>query len=158
TIRRLIPQATVFTDIIVGFTGETDEQFENTRRIMDEFKYNMAYIAQYSVRPGAASSRWADDVPKDVKSERYHQLSTDLRRHTAVHNHNMIGKTFRVLVTGHDRKDGYLSALTEGKIVCRFASADESLIGQFTNLKISSSTDFSVEGELVLTKPEPVEK
>lgn len=149
TIRRLIPKATVFTDIIVGFTGETDEQFENTRRIMDEFKYNMAYIAQYSVRPGAASSRWADDVPKDVKSERYHQLSADLRRHTAIHNRNMIGKTFRVLVTGHDRKEGYLSALTEGKIVCRFASDDESLIGDFTDLKINSSTDFSVEGVMV---------
>ncbi|MBE0639226.1 MAG: MiaB/RimO family radical SAM methylthiotransferase, partial [Bacteroidales bacterium] len=62
TIRRLIPQATLFTDIIVGFTGETDEQFENTRKIMDEFSYNMAYIAQYSQRPGAASSRWIDDV------------------------------------------------------------------------------------------------
>ncbi len=66
-IRRLIPEATLFTDIIVGFTGETDEQFENTRKIMDEFRYNMAYIAQYSQRPGAVSSRWIDDVPREVK-------------------------------------------------------------------------------------------
>lgn len=149
TIRELLPQATVFTDIIVGFTGETDEQFENTRKIMDEFKYNMAYIAQYSPRPGATSSRWADDIPKELKSERFHQLSNDLRKHTAVLNHAMIGKTYKVLATGPARKEGYLSALTEGKIVCRFKSDDPKLIGNFVHLKISSSTDFSVEGEMI---------
>lgn len=149
SIRALIPEATLFTDIIVGFTGETDEQFENTRRIMDEFSYNMAYIAQYSQRPGAASSRWIDDVPKEVKKERYHQLSNDLRRHSSTHNRKMIGKTFRVLVTGHDRKAGFLSALTEGKIVCRFQSDNDGLIGNFVNIKISSSTDFSVEGQII---------
>jgi len=149
TIRRVIPQATVFTDIIVGFTGETDEAFENTRKIMDEFKYNMAYIAQYSVRPGATSSRWADDVPKEVKSARFHKLSHDLRKHTSVYNRQLIGKEIKVLVTGTDRKEGYLSALTEGKIVCRFASSDDNLIGGFVNLKITSSTDFSVEGEII---------
>lgn len=149
TIRRLIPQATVFTDIIVGFTGETDEQFENTRKIMDEFKYNMAYIAQYSPRPGATSSRWADDIPQEIKKARYHQLSNDLRKHTAVYNAAMIGKKFRVLVTGHDRKEGYLSALTEGKIVCRFKSDSPELIGGFADIIIRSSGDFSVEGDLV---------
>ncbi len=149
TIQRLLPQATVFTDVIVGFTGETDEAFENTRKIMDEFKYNMAYIAQYSVRPGATSSRWADDVPKEVKSARFHQLSHDLRKHTSVYNRQLIGKDIKVLVTGFDRKEGFLSALTEGKIVCRFASSDDNLIGHFVNLKITSSTDFSVEGELI---------
>ncbi len=149
TIRRLIPEATLFTDIIVGFTGETDEQFENTRRIVDEFQYNMAYIAQYSQRPGAVSSRWIDDVPKEVKKTRYHRLSNDLRRHSAKHNRNMIGNIYKVLVTGHDRKKGFLSALTEGKIVCRFKSDEDQLIGQFVKLEITSSTDFSVEGKPV---------
>ena len=148
SIRKNLPQATIFTDIIVGFTGETDEQFENTRKVMEEFKYNMAYIAQYSPRPGATSSRWADDISREVKKTRYHQLSNDLRKCSSVHNRNMIGKTYRVLVTGHARKEGYLSALTEGKIVTRFASDDKQLIGQFADLEITSSTDFSVEGEL----------
>jgi tRNA-2-methylthio-N6-dimethylallyladenosine synthase len=148
TIRKRIPQATLFTDIIVGFTGETDEQFENTRRIMDEFSYNMAYIAQYSQRPGAASSRWIDDVPQEVKKTRYHQLSQDLRRHSAMHNRKMIGNIYKVIVTRPDRKQGFLSALTEGKIVCRFQSDDHSLIGKFVNIRITSSTDFSVEGVL----------
>jgi len=148
SIWKHIPQATIFTDVIVGFTGETDEQFENTRRAIEEFKYNMAYIAQYSPRPGATSSRWADDIPQEVKKVRYHQLSDDLRKVSSVHNRAMIGKIYRVMVTGHARKEGYLSALTEGKIVTRFASDDHQLIGQFVDLEITSSTDFSVEGKL----------
>jgi tRNA-2-methylthio-N6-dimethylallyladenosine synthase len=144
-----LPQATIFTDIIVGFTGETEEQFTNTCEIMDEFKYNMAYIAMYSPRPGATSSRWADDVDHDIKKERFHRLSEKLKIHTKVYNDKMIGQTFRVLVTGKDRKEDYLSGLTEGKIVLRFACADEKLIGQIVDVKIHSAATFSVEGELI---------
>jgi len=149
-IKKLIPEATLFTDIIVGFTGETEEEFENTRRIMDEFKYNMAYIAQYSPRPGAASSRWNDDVPKSVKKERYHILTEDLMKHSLEYNRKLIGKTVKVLVRGKDRKTGFLSALTEGKIIVRFPSDDEGLIGEFVNVKITSAVPFSTEGVLVL--------
>jgi tRNA-2-methylthio-N6-dimethylallyladenosine synthase len=151
SIKRLIPEATIFTDIIVGFTGETDEEFENTRKILAEFKYNMAYIAQYSPRPGAASSRWADDIPKEVKKERYHALTAELMKHSLEFNQNLIGKTVTVLVRGKDRKTGYLSALTEGKIIVRFASEDKNLIGEFVEVNIGSAVPFSTEGELVST-------
>ena len=144
-----LPEATIFTDIIVGFTGETEEQFGNTIAAMDEFKYNMAYIAMYSPRPGAASSRWNDDIPHEVKKERFHRLSEALQKHTLVYNQGMIGKTFKVLVTGKDRKSGYLSALTEGKIVLRFPAEDESLIGKFIHVKITSAVAFSAEGERI---------
>jgi tRNA-2-methylthio-N6-dimethylallyladenosine synthase len=154
TIRQLIPQATLFTDIIVGFTGETDEQFQSTRKIMREFKYNMAYIAQYSVRPGSTSSRWEDDVPKEVKKTRYHALTEDLMKTSHEHNKAMVGKTFRVLVRGKERKGEFLSGLTEGKINVRVPSNDTSLIGQIVDVKISSATEFSVAGELVF-KDEP---
>jgi tRNA-2-methylthio-N6-dimethylallyladenosine synthase len=147
-IRETIPQATIFTDIIVGFTGESEEQFENTVKAMEEFRFNMAYIAQYSPRPGAASSRWADDILPDVKKERFRRLTGELQKHAFELNRQMIGRTFRVLVTGHDRKDGYLAGLSEGKIVLRFKSEDESLIGNFTDIRIISATAFSVEGEL----------
>lgn len=146
TIRRLIPEATLFTDIIVGFTGETDEQFENTRSMMAEFKYNMAYIAQYSVRPGAASSRWDDDIPQMVKKERYHILTQELTKHSLAFNQSLIGRHIKVLVRGRDRKDGYLSALTEGKLVVRFPSVDENLIGKFVWLTINSAVPLSLEG------------
>jgi len=149
SIKRLIPKATIFTDIIVGFTGESEEEFERTRQIMKEFKYNMAYIAQYSPRPGAASSRWADDIPKVVKKERYHKLTEELMKHSLEYNKKLIGKTVKVLVRGKDRKEGYLSALTEGKIIVRFQSDDERMIGEFCEVKITSAVPFSTEGELI---------
>lgn len=149
TIRKLIPQATLFTDVIVGFTGETDEQFENTKKAMEEFKFNMSYTAIYSPRPGATSHRWDDDVPLEDKKRRLHELTEELRKHTIIYNEELIGKTTRVLVRGKDRKDDYLSALTEGKLIVRFPSKDESLIGNFTNVKITAASDFSLEGELI---------
>jgi tRNA-2-methylthio-N6-dimethylallyladenosine synthase len=148
-VRITIPGATLFTDIIVGFTGETDEQFENTIRAFGEFRFNMAYIAQYSVRPGAASSRWQDDVPHDVKKDRFHRLTGVLETYSLEMNRAMIGKTYKVLVTGMDRKPGFLSGLTEGKIVLRFPSEDESLVGKFLDVKIKSATAFSIEGDPV---------
>lgn len=155
-IRETIPEATVFTDIIVGFSGETEEQFSNTMKAMQEFRFNMAYIAQYSPRPGAASSRWEDDVPHDVKKERFRRLTQELQMHALELNRQMIGKSFRVLVTGTDRKEGFLSGLTEGKVVLRFPSDDLSLIGNFVNLTIKSATAFSLEGKLNQTLLQPI--
>ncbi len=149
SIRRIIPQATLFTDIIVGFTGETEEQFDNTRKAMEEFKFNMSYTAIYSPRPGATSHRWADDVPLEEKKRRLHVLTEELRKHNLLFNQKMIGKTVRVLVRGADRKDGFLSGHTEGKLIVRFESENEKLIGKFVDIKITSASDFSMEGELV---------
>ncbi len=149
SIRRIIPAATLFTDIIVGFTGETEEQFENTRRAMETIRFNMAYIAVYSPRPGAASSRWDNDIPMAVKKQRLHILTDELTRHSRQYNKNLVGKKLRVLVTGHDRKPGYLSGITEGRIVVRFAASQPLLPGAFVWLNITGAADYSVEGELI---------
>ena len=149
TIRTLIPEATIFTDIIVGFTGETEEEFENSRKAMEEFKYNMAYIAQYSVRPGAVASTWADDVPKETKKKRYHILTDELMKHSLVYNQGLIGKTMKVIVTGFDRNKTYLTGYTEGKIVIRFKSNDKNLIGKIVKVEVTSATPLSIEGNLV---------
>lgn len=146
-IKRILPEATIFTDIIVGFTGETDEQFENSRKAMEEFKFNMAYIAKYSPRPGAASSRWDNDIPGPVKTERLHILTNELTKHTIGYNKNLVGKTVKALVTGKDRKGEFISGLTEGKIVLRFKHDDETLIGKFVKVSITSATEFSIEGK-----------
>ncbi len=149
SIKKYLPTATVFTDIIVGFTGETEEQFMNTRKAMEEFRFNMAYIARYSSRPGAASSRWEDDVPHTIKKERLHNLSTLLQEHSLQYNNSMIDKSYKVLVTHQDRKKGYWSGLTEGRIIVRFASENTKLAGSFTDVKITSAADFSTEGVLL---------
>ncbi len=149
TIRTLIPEATIFTDIIVGFTGETEEEFENSRKAMEEFKYNMAYIAQYSVRPGAVASTWADDVPKEIKKKRYHILTDELMKHSLIYNQGLIGKTMKVIVTGFDRNKTYLTGYTEGKIVIRFRSNDKNLIGKIVKVEVTSATPLSIEGNLI---------
>ena len=148
TIRRVLPTATIFTDIIVGFTHESEEEFENTRKAMEEFKYNMAYIAQYSVREGAVASKWEDDVPKEVKRQRYHRLTEELMKHSLVYNQALVGTTVKMLVEDFDRKNGYLTGHTEGKIVIRFASTDTSLIGQIVKVKVTSASPLSIEGDL----------
>jgi tRNA-2-methylthio-N6-dimethylallyladenosine synthase len=147
-IRLRLPQATLFTDIIVGFTGETDEQFENTRNVLRELKFNMAYIAMYSPRPGAVSSRWDDDIESEIKKQRLHTLTGDLQEIGAQLNAPLMGEETDVLVTGLDRKEGFLSALTEGKINVRF-EGNPLLIGSFVRVKITSTRPFSVEGKLM---------
>jgi tRNA-2-methylthio-N6-dimethylallyladenosine synthase len=150
-IRELLPSATLFTDIIVGFTGETDEQFENTRQAMLEFSYNMAFIAMYSPRPGAASFRWNDDIGMEVKKLRHALLTKDLAQVAGAYNQSLVGNTLKVLVKGPDRKEGFLSGHTEGKTVVRFESSDLDLVGHFVELKILSATPFSAEGVRVDT-------
>jgi tRNA-2-methylthio-N6-dimethylallyladenosine synthase len=151
-VRELLPTATLFTDMIVGFTGETDEQFEKTREAMLEFKYNMSYIAIYSPRPGAASFAWQDDVPHEIKKNRFALLTNDLRKVAAEYTRKMEGNTVRILVRGKDKKEGYLSGHTEGRIIVRFESDDENLIGTFVDVCIDSVRPFSTQGNLVLTE------
>ncbi|MFO7371117.1 MAG: MiaB/RimO family radical SAM methylthiotransferase [Bacteroidales bacterium] len=152
SIRHILPGATIFTDIIVGFTGETEEEFENSRKAMERFQYNMAYIAIYSPRPGAASAKWDDNVPHQLKKQRLHILTDELTRHTLGYNKALIGKRMRVLVTGYDRKPGYFSGITEGRIVVRFASENHVIPGIFVWLDITSAASYSIEGELVKEK------
>jgi len=149
SFRKLLPAATLFTDIIVGFTGETEEQFMNSYKAIEEFKFNMAYIARYSPRPGAVSARWEDDIPHAVKKDRLHRLSELLKLQSNNLNQQMIGKTYKVLVIGYDRKGGFMSGLTEGKIIVRFAGNDKSLIGKFVDVKIAKAVEFASEGEML---------
>jgi tRNA-2-methylthio-N6-dimethylallyladenosine synthase len=147
-IRELIPQATLFTDIIVGFTSEGESEFQNTVAAMNEFRFNMAYIAMYSPRPGAASFRWENEVAAEVKKERHRKLSEVMKVHSHQYNESMVGKTVRLLVNGTDRKTGYSTGLTEGKLIVRLDQKDDSLMGKFVDVTITSAADFSMSGEL----------
>lgn len=146
-IRRILPEAALFTDIIVGFSGESEEQFEHTADVMREFKYDMAYIARYSPRPGAASARWDDDVSREEKERRFRKLSTILLEITTPLNRRRVGTVERVLVTGEDRKVGFLSGYTEGRIPVRLA-AEGVGIGDFVEVEIISARPLSIEGRV----------
>ncbi len=147
-IRELIPQATLFTDIIVGFTSEGETEFLNTVSAVNEFRFNMAYIAMYSPRPGAASYRWENEVAAEVKKERLHRLSEVLKIHSHRYNDTLVGKTVRVLVNGTDRKTGFSTGLTEGKLIVRLDHRDDSLMGKIVDVVITSAAEFSMSGEL----------
>ncbi len=149
-IRELLPTATLFTDIIVGFSGETDEQLDNTAKLMKEVDFNMAYIAKYSPRAGARAARWEDNVTPQQKSERLVRLSEILKRTSLAHNEAMVGKTYRVLVERTDKRmEGALAARTEGKLPVRVLNAPEELVGTFQNVKITSTAELSLTGTLV---------
>lgn len=147
-IREKLPTATLFTDIIVGFTSESDEQFQHTAEAMREFAYNMAYVAVYSPRPGARSSRWDDDVPMQVKKERLHYLSDIFGASSSIWNKNLLGKSIPVLITGVEKKTGYLMGYNEGRINVRILHTDKSLIGQIVPITITTALEFSLAGEL----------
>jgi tRNA-2-methylthio-N6-dimethylallyladenosine synthase len=149
-IRELIPQATLFTDIILGFSSEGEKEFQHTMDAMNEFQFNMAYIAMYSPRPGAASYRWEDEVPLHDKKDRLHRLTEQLKVHSRRYNETIVGKTLKVLINGTDRKTGYSTGLTEGKINVRLDHANPSLMGKIVEVRITSAADFSVSGELAL--------
>jgi tRNA-2-methylthio-N6-dimethylallyladenosine synthase len=148
-IRRILPEASISTDFIVGFTGETEEQFHRSVDAMHEFRYQMAYISPYSPRPGAASASWADDVSHIEKKRRFRLLTEVLEETSFEFNQRFVGKTIPVLVERADRKPGYLSGRMEGKVLVRFASEDQSLIGQFVNLQITTAVPYCMEGNLV---------
>jgi tRNA-2-methylthio-N6-dimethylallyladenosine synthase len=148
-IRLSLPGATLFTDIIVGFPGETEAQFANTAAIMEEFKFNMAFIAMYSPRPGAKSTDWQDDIPQDVKKERFHILSEIMTRSAVEFNEKLLGRELKVLVTGRSRKGDRYSGRTEGMINIQFESDRDDLIGQFITLKVTGVHGISLAGKLV---------
>jgi len=150
-IRELLPTATLFTDIIVGFSGETDEQLEQTAELMEEVGFNMAYIARYSPRVGARAERWEDDVSLEVKSERLARLTVILKRTSLARNEAMVGQTYRVLVERADKRmEGALAARTEGKLLVRILQASDELIGTFQTVKITSAAELSLTGTLIV--------
>lgn len=151
-IKQEIPGATLFTDIIVGFPGETEQQFERTREALLEFQFNMAYVAMYSPRRGARSERLNDDVPFKVKKNRLHELSKELKNISLRHNRNLLGTTARVLVTGDDRKEGFLAARTEGRTIVRFPSTNRRQIGTFADITVTAASEMSIEGEILIHK------
>ena len=129
-----------------------EDEFQNTIAAMEEFKFNMAYIAMYSPRPGAASYRWEDEVSSDIKKDRLHRLSEALKIYSHEYNSTLVGKTMRMLVNGTDRKTGFSTGLTEGKIIVRLDQHDATLMGKIVDVKITSATHFSMSGVLVKDK------
>ncbi len=147
-IRELLPTATLFTDIIVGFSGETEEQFQNTVDLVRKVGFNMAYIAKYSPRAGARSSRWEDDVSLEQKGDRLARLTEAFKEYANDYNRALVGKTLRVFIDGADtRQAGALTGRTEGKLPVRIVGAPAESIGTFQEVEITSASVLSLAGK-----------
>ncbi|MBO0900657.1 tRNA (N6-isopentenyl adenosine(37)-C2)-methylthiotransferase MiaB [Cellulomonas sp. zg-ZUI22] len=106
-VRAAIPHAAITTDVIVGFPGETDEDFEQTLRVVEESRFSSAFTFQYSPRPGTPAADLPDQLPKHVVQERYERLVALQERISAEENAAQVGRTVDVLVAeGEGRKDG----------------------------------------------------
>ncbi len=151
-IRELLNPVSITTDIIVGFCGETEEQFQNTAKIMQAVGYDMAYLNKYSPRPGTVSARkFPDDIAWEEKLRREHVLNEILKQTALERNQKFIGQTVRVLVDEVEQgKDGMY--INTGKTDLfkntRFAAA-RSYMGQFVSVRVDTVQPFGMEGTLV---------
>ena len=151
-IRRLKaarPGIAIATDFIVGFPGETAEDFEKTMQLIDDVGFDASFSFVYSPRPGTPAARLPDETPYSVKLERLQRLQRKIDDNAAEISRNMLGKIERVLVVGPARRgERMLSARTDNNRIVNFAG-DPSLINQMTNVRITEVFPHTLGGELV---------
>ncbi|MFA6106991.1 MAG: MiaB/RimO family radical SAM methylthiotransferase [Patescibacteria group bacterium] len=140
------PPVSVSTDIITGFPGETRAQFNNTKKLFKASNFDMAYISQYSPRPGTASAKIADSVPKAEKKKREEELMEILRKTALANNRKYKGKTVRVLAEGKNKKGEWYGKTETYKVVKFPALSVDDLTGKFIQIKIIKAEDFGLKG------------
>lgn len=147
-IRRIVPHASITTDIIVGFPGETEEDFRDTLNLMEEVRFDSAYTFIYSARSGTPAAKMTEQIPLAVKKARLQSLM-DLQNEISLEiNNTLNGQVFEVLVEGFSKKDkSMLEGRTGTNKIVLFAGSEE-LIGKFVNVKITTPQTWILKGEI----------
>ncbi|MBL7481027.1 tRNA (N6-isopentenyl adenosine(37)-C2)-methylthiotransferase MiaB [Legionella bononiensis] len=154
-LRKVRPDIRLSTDIIVGFPGETDKDFQDTMDLVHEIGFDTSFSFIYSPRPGTPAANLPDDTPLDVKKQRLQILQNRLLMNAARYSQSMIGTTQRILVTGFSKKDNnQLAGRTECNRVVNF-EGPEHLIGQFVALQITDALPNSLRGRLTEVEMQP---
>ena len=148
-LRAVRPDIHVSTDVIVGFPGETDEDFAATRELFAWADYDMAYVFKYSVRTGTPAAAMGDQVPEEVKEARNQELLRILEANSARRTAALVGATVEVLVEGPDKRGVQFMGRTRGNRVVHFA-ADERLIGELVRVRVTDASRAALYGELEL--------
>jgi tRNA-2-methylthio-N6-dimethylallyladenosine synthase len=147
--RSIVPGLAVTTDIIVGFPGETDADFEETLSLVEEVRYDAAYTFQYSPRPGTEAGTRADQVPKAVVQERFERLVAAQERISFEHNQAIVGSTVEVLVEGPSKKDpSKTTGRTRTNRLVHFPGAAPA--GIFLDARVTSAAPHHLEGEVLV--------
>ncbi|MBR0446558.1 MAG: tRNA (N6-isopentenyl adenosine(37)-C2)-methylthiotransferase MiaB [Oscillospiraceae bacterium] len=143
--KSVMPELVLTSDVIVGFPGETAEEFEETISLIQQVRYDSLFTFIFSPRPGTPAAKMEDLTPKEEKNRRFDRLCNVQNTISEEIHSSYIGKVFRCLVDGTDKE--LLTARTEGGRLVRFAG-DPALIGSFQNILITGSTTWSLSGNL----------
>lgn len=148
-IRAARPTVHISSDFIVGFPGETDEDFNETMKIVNEVKFDQSFSFVYSIRPGTPAAELEDPIPKETKMQRLYVLQKRLEELASEYTEAFIGTTQRCLVEGTSRKDEneLKSRASSGRIVV--FKGPLSLVGQMVDVKITSVAAHTLKGEIV---------
>ena len=149
-IKETIPGVSLTTDIIVGFPGETNKDFLDTLDVLNKIGFDFAYMFIYSKRPGTPASNFIDQIPEDIKKERFNRLLNLQNRISKEKNDSLCGLELEILVEGKSKNNAntYTGRTRTNKIV-NFYSDKKNLTGKFVSVKIETAKTWSLFGNLV---------
>lgn len=151
--RAEVPDIAFSTDIMIGFPGESDEDICDTIEVCEKVRYDSAFTFIYSKRRGTPAAKMENQIPEDVKHERFDRVLEVVNRISNEINSQYEGKIVEVLVEGSSKKvDEILTGKTRQNKTVNFTGGDESLIGKLVDVKITEPRSFSLNGELVKVK------
>ncbi len=149
SIREKVKDSSVTTDIIVGFPGETEEDFEETLKIVNECKFDGAFTFAYSPRENTPAALMKDAIRESVKMDRLHRLNEVVNKYSNLRNQKLLGKTVKCLVIGESEKDkNKVCGYTENMKLVNI-EGPKSLIGSIIPVKITDTKSFSLDGEYI---------
>lgn len=146
-IKNKVPNVAISTDIIVGFPGETEEDFKETIDVVDKLKYDLAYTFIFSKRIGTPAYNMEDKVSMEEKKERLARLNELVNKYANINNMKYKDKVVEVLIEGVSEKEGYLMGYTDTMKLVN-VKCDESYLGEIVKVKITDVKTWSLDGEL----------
>jgi len=147
-IRRVMPDINITTDLIVGFPNETRKQFNNSVKLFRQVGFDMAYISEYSPRPGTAAFKLVDNVSPAEKTRRKNQLDKILRQTALANNKKYIGKTVRVLMENQTKVGKWFGKTATGKDIRFSAKSSICRAGNFVKVKVTGAKEFCLAGKV----------
>ena len=147
-IRAKIPEASITTDIIVGFPNETESEFLETLDMVNQVSYDNAFSFIYSKRKGTPAESFLDSVDITTKKERLQRLNTLLAEHSYKNNLKLQGQKIKVLVEGINNQNSILTGRTDTFKIVNFEGPRD-LVGKFVDVKILKAKSWSLEGKIV---------
>lgn len=149
-LKKAVPGISITTDIIVGFPNETEEEFQNTLKLVKNVKYEGAYTFIYSPREGTPAAKMEDLTPMAEKEDRLQRLNALVNQYYLEGNQRFVGEIVKVLVDGESKNgENMMCGYTEHNKLCHFKSEDKSLVGKIINVKVTEAKTWFIIGEKV---------